>query len=46
MNAMNFDINSWTPGLFGKMPAHGDFVSRGFSTDLTTALDQLDAVGP
>lgn len=38
---MNFDINSWTPGLFGKMPAHGDFVSRGFSTDLTTALDQL-----
>lgn len=28
-------------GLFGKMPSHGDFVSRGLSAGLTQQLDQL-----
>ncbi|WP_310497903.1 type VI secretion system-associated protein TagF [Sandarakinorhabdus sp.] len=28
-----------TAGLFGKLPAHGDFVTRGWSLDVVTRLD-------
>lgn len=28
-----------TPGLFGKLPAHGDFVQRGWDTATVAALD-------
>lgn len=34
------------PGLFGKMPAHGDFVRRGFDDATVTALDAWIAAGP
>jgi len=29
------------PGLFGKLPSHGDFVSRGLSTALCDGLDRM-----
>jgi type VI secretion system protein ImpM len=36
---------SLAPGLYGKLPAHGDFVARGWPAGITEALDAWLAAG-